>query len=259
VPFVDTKDLRMHYELDGPADATTLVLSNSLGTHLSLWDPQMPVFSKSFRVLRYDSRGHGQTSATPGEYSIELLAHDVIQLLDVLKLGRVHFCGLSIGGMTGMWLGANAPDRLRKLVLCNTAPQIGTAQNWNARIRAVREGGTQCVAETVVQRWFTPEFRADNSGVVAKTKHMIETTNSDGYVGSCAAVRDFDFWPKVGTIHAPTLVIAGTHDSSVPPADAQKLAHQITGARYGELNAAHISNIEDASRFTAEVNAFLNA
>jgi 3-oxoadipate enol-lactonase len=257
VPFIDIKDVCMHYQLDGPTAAPTLVLSNSLGTNLSLWDPQLPAFTKEFRVLRYDSRGHGQTSATPGEYSIELLARDVLQLLDALKLDRVHFCGLSIGGMTGMWLAANAPQRLNKLVLCNTAPKIGNADGWNARIKTVREGGTKSVSEAVIERWFTPEFRSKNPGIVAKTKAMIEGTSTDGYAGSAAAVRDFDFWTKVAGIKASTLVIAGTHDAAVPSADAQKLAHAIPGARYAELSAAHISNIEDSARFTAEVGEFL--
>lgn len=257
MPFIDIEDLRMHYQLDGPANAATLVLSNSLGTNLSLWEPQIPAFTKNFRVLRYDSRGHGQTSATSGEYSIELLARDVLRLLDVLKIDRVHFCGLSIGGMTGMWLAANVPERLNKLALCNTAPKIGNADAWNARIKAVREGGTKSVSDAVVERWFTPDFRAKNAAAVAKTKAMIEGTSTDGYTGSCAAVRDFDFWAKVGQVKAPALVIAGTHDAAIPPADAQKLARSISGARYVELSAAHISNIEDPARFTAEVSAFL--
>jgi 3-oxoadipate enol-lactonase len=257
MPFIDIKDLRVHYQLDGPAGAATLVLSNSLGTNLSLWDPQLPAFTKDFRMLRYDSRGHGQTSATPGEYSVELLGRDVIQLLDALKLDRVHFCGLSIGGMTGMWLGVNVPERLNKLVLCNTAPKIGNADGWNARIKTVREGATKAVSEPVIERWFTPDFRAKNPDVVAKTKVMIESTSTDGYTGSCAAVRDFDFWAEVGNIKPPTMVIAGAHDAAVPPADGQKLARSIPGARYAELSAAHISNIEDAAHFTTEVSAFL--
>jgi 3-oxoadipate enol-lactonase len=259
VPFVQTKDLRMYYELDGPANAPSLVLSNSLGTNLSLWDSQLPVFAQNFRVLRYDSRGHGKTSATPGEYSIELLGRDVLQLLDALNLPRVNFCGLSIGGMTGMWLADNAPQRLNKLVLANTAPQIGKLDTWNERIRTVREGGTKSVAQQVVERWFTPEFRADHPDEIAKTRRMIESTSTDGYVGSCAAVRDFDFWENVSFIRSQTLVIAGTHDQSVPPSDAQKLAKQILGARYTELPAAHISNVEAAGRFTDEVSSFLRS
>jgi 3-oxoadipate enol-lactonase len=258
VPFVKTKDLRMHYELTGPQDAPTLVLSNSLGTNLSLWDPQLPVFAQTFRVLRYDSRGHGQTSATEDEYSVETLGRDVLQLLDALNLDRTNFCGLSIGGMTGMWLAVNAPQRLENLVLTNTAPKIGNPDTWNERIRAVREGSTKAVAKQVVDRWFTPEFRAQHPDQIAKTRQMIESTSTDGYVGSCAAVRDFDFWGNLRAIRTQTLVIAGTHDQSVPPSDAQKLANQIPGAKYIELPAAHISNVEAATRFTDEVSAFLH-
>jgi 3-oxoadipate enol-lactonase len=257
VPFVETKDLRMHYKLDGRPDAPTLVLSNSLGTNLTLWDAQLPVFAKNFRVLRYDSRGHGQTSTTQGEYSMEMLGRDVIQLLDALNLQHVNFCGLSIGGMTGMWLAVNAAHRLNNLILSNTAPKIGKLDMWTERIRAVREGGTKAVAKQVVARWFTPEFHAKHPDQIAKTLHMIETTSTDGYVGSCAAVRDFDFWERVAAIRAQTLVIAGTHDQSVPTSDAQKLTEKIPGARYIELPAAHISNVEAATRFTNEVSAFL--
>jgi 3-oxoadipate enol-lactonase len=259
VPFLETKDLRMHYELDGPATAPALVLSNSLGTNLSLWDPQLPIFAKSFRVLRYDSRGHGQSSTAQGEYSVEMLGRDVIQLLDALNLQHVNFCGLSIGGMTGMWLAVNVPQRLQNLVLANTAPKIGKSDTWNERIRAVHEGGTKAVAKQVVERWFTPEFHTKHPDQIAKTRKMIESTSTDGYVGSCAAVRDFDFWQKVGAIRVQTLVIAGTHDQSLPPSDAQKLAKQIPGARYIELPAAHISNVEAASRFTDEVSTFLRS
>jgi 3-oxoadipate enol-lactonase len=259
MPFLETNDLRMCYELDGPANGPALVFSNSLGTNLSLWDPQLPVFAQNFRVLRYDSRGHGRTSATQGEYSIEMLARDVLQLLDALNLQRVNFCGLSIGGMTGMWLAVNAPQRLDNLVLSNTAPKIGQLDTWNERIRAVREGATKAVAQQVVERWFTPEFRANYPDQIAKTKQMIESTSTDGYLGSCAAVRDFDFWENVGAISAQTLVIAGVHDQSVPPSEAQKLAKQIPGARYLDLPAAHISNIEAAGRFTDEVISFLRS
>jgi 3-oxoadipate enol-lactonase len=258
LPFVDTKDLRMHYQLDGPADAPTLVLSNSLGTNLSLWDSQLPIFSQSFCVLRYDSRGHGQTSTTRGEYSVEILGRDVLQLLDALNLGRVNFCGLSIGGMTGMWLAVNAASRLEKLVLSNTAPKIGQLDTWNDRIKAVREGSTKAVAQQVVERWFTAGFRLGHPNEVTKTRNMIESTSTDGYVASCAAVRDFDFWEKAGTIRSQTLVIAGTHDASVPTSDAQKLAKQIPAAQYIELAAAHISNVEAAGRFTDEVRSFLH-
>ncbi|HSY33747.1 MAG TPA: alpha/beta fold hydrolase, partial [Verrucomicrobiae bacterium] len=186
-----------------------------------------------------------------------MLGRDVLQLLDALNLDRVTFCGLSIGGMTGMWLAANAPQRLTKLVLSNTAPKIGKLDPWNQRIKLVRQGGTKAVARPVVEKWFTPEFHAKHPDQITKTRHMIESTSTDGYAGSCAAVRDFDFWEQVGIIRAQTLVIAGTHDQSVPPPDAQKLTKQIPGARFLELPAAHISNVEAATRFSDEVSEFL--
>ena len=259
MPFINANNLLFHCEWNGPESAPVLVLSNSLGTNLSLWDPQIPAFEKHFRVLRYDSRGHGESGVSLRDYSVELLARDVIGILDALKLDRVHFCGLSIGGMTGMWLGAHAPERLHKLVLSNTSPQIGDTQTWNTRILTVRSGGTKAVAQPVVDRWFTPEFRAKNPKAVAKTKEMIESTNPDGYIASCAAVRDFNFWPEVANIHAPTLVIAGAHDPAVPAANVQRLANSISGAKYLELNAAHISNVEDADKFTAAVKTFLSS
>ncbi len=260
MPFIASNKLLFHCEWNGPEDAPVLVLSNSLGTNLSLWDPQIPAFEKNFRVLRYDSRGHGESGVTLRDYSVEQLARDVLGLLDALTLDRVHFCGLSIGGMTGMWLAAHAPERLNKLILANTSPQIGNAQAWNARILAVRSAAsTKSVAPSVVERWFTPEFRATNPDAVAKTKEMIESTNPDGYMASCAAVRDFNFWPEVTAIHAPTLAIAGAHDAAVPPADVQRLAREIPGAKYSELDAAHISNIEAAENFTSEVSTFLLA
>ena len=259
MPYVETKELRMHYQFDGPSDAPPLVLSNSLGTTIALWEPQMSVFAKNFRVLRYDSRGHGDTAVTPREYSIERLANDVIQLLDALRLHRVYFCGLSIGGMTGMWLGANAPKRLNKLVVCNTGAKLGNAESWNARIQAVRSGGTQSVAGSVIARWFTPEFREKEPEKVAKARQMIERTNAVGYMSSCAAVRDFDFRQKLGAIQVPTLIVSGAHDPVATPADGHALSAGISGAQYTELNAAHISNIEDADRFNSEVSTFLMA
>ena len=156
-------------------------------------------------------------------------------------------------------LSENAPQRLDNLVLSNTAPKIGQLDTWNERIRAVREGATKAVAQQVVEKWFTPDFRASHPDQIAKTRNMIESTSTDGYAGSCAAVRDFDFWEKVGTIRAKTVVIAGTHDLSVTPSDAQKLAKQIPEAGYIELPAAHISNIEAASRFTDAVSSFLRS
>jgi 3-oxoadipate enol-lactonase len=259
MPILKSGDACIHYALEGPAESPVLVFSNSLGANFSMWDAQVPELRKKLRVLRYDTRGHGQSSSTPGPYSIEQLGGDVIALLDALDLDRVHFCGLSMGGMIGMWLGAHAPERLNQLVLCNTGAKIGTTEAWNARIEAVRKDGMKSVASAAVERWFTPAFRQKAPATIANTLKMLEGANPGGYVACCAAVRDFDFREHASNIRLPTLVISGAHDPATPPADGRFLAHQIPGARYVELNAAHLSNIEDQDRFTAEVAAFLGS
>jgi 3-oxoadipate enol-lactonase len=257
MPCAEVKDLRINYALEGRGDAAVLVLSNSLGTNYSMWDLQMPEFHKSFRVVRYDTRGHGQSSVTPGPYSIEQLGKDVLGLADAAGVERFHFCGLSMGGMIGMWLAANAPERVNKLVLCNTAAKIGTAETWNARIEAIRRDGMKPMAAAVVERWFTPVFREKDRAAVARTQKMLEGANPDGYAANCAAVRDFDFRERLGQIHKTSLVISGKHDPATTPADGRFLAEHIEGARYVELNAAHLSNIEDGERFSREVSTFL--
>jgi 3-oxoadipate enol-lactonase len=257
MPFAQLEDVRIHYDLAGPTNAPALVFSNSLGENFSMWDPQMPVFQKTFRVLRYDTRGHGQSSVTLGPYTIEQLAGDVLALLDKLGFERVHFCGLSMGGQTGMWLALNAGARLHKLVLCNTAAKIGTPEMWNPRIEIVRKSGMKSISQAVMERWFSAEYRAKSPDIVATTQRMLEGANPDGYIANCAAVRDFDARETVAGIHIPTLVISGTHDAATTPADGRYLAEHIAGARYAELNAAHLSNIEDRDRFNSEASKFL--
>jgi 3-oxoadipate enol-lactonase len=257
MPFVEIGDFRAHYAVSGTVGTPVLVLSNSLGTNFSLWDPQVPEFEKHFRVLRYDTRGHGQSSVTAGPYRIEQLGRDVLHILDRLSLGRVHFCGLSLGGMIGMWLGINAPERLQKMVLCNTAARIGTAEIWNARIEAVRKGGMKSIAPAVIERWFTPSFRAAAPETIAETQRMIESSPPEGYAACCAAIRDMDQRETISSITLPTLVISGAKDSATPPAEGQFLAGKIRGARYVELPAAHLSNVEAAGQFSAEVLRFL--
>ncbi len=259
MPFVDSNRAQIHYTFDGQEGNPVLILSNSLGTNYSMWDLQLPEFLKKFHLLRYDMRGHGRSSVTPGPYSIEQLAKDVLRLADALKLGRFHFCGLSMGGMIGMWLAANAPNRLDKLVLCNTAAKIGTAETWNTRIETVRKDGMKQVAAAAMERWFSSAFRGRATATVANTQKILEQTSPEGYAACCAAVRDFDYREQLGKIHTPSLVISGTHDPATTPAEGQFLAKQIQGARYVELNAAHLSNIEDADRFTKEVAAFLKS
>jgi 3-oxoadipate enol-lactonase len=250
---------KIHYELTGIPNASVVVFSNSLGANFSMWDPQLTEMEKRFRVLRYDTRGHGQSSGLPGAYSIEQLAGDVLALLDALQIERASFCGLSMGGMIGMWLGLNALARFEKLVLCNTGAKIGSEKGWNSRIEAVRRDGVKAVAAAVVERWFTPEFRAREPQVWESALHMLEASPPEGYAACCAAVRDYDARDKISAIHLPTLVIAGGKDSATPPIDGRFIAEQISDARYVELDAAHLSNVEASGRFTAELVQFLSA
>jgi 3-oxoadipate enol-lactonase len=257
MPFAKLPDAQIFYELTGPEHAPVFVFSNSLGTTHRMWDPQVLTFTKHFRLLRYDTRGHGQSSVTPGPYTIEQLSWDVVRLLDYLQLDRVYFCGLSMGGMTGMFLGANAPNRFTKIVLCNTAAKIGTLESWNARIDAVQKGGMRAVAVAVLERWLTPSYRAAHPTETAGVLRMLEEANPEGYVANCAAVRDMDQRDALQNVKVPTLVLAGTHDSSTPAADGQFVAEHIPGARYVEVNAAHLSNLEARDEFNSHVTNFL--
>ena len=224
-----------------------------------MWDSQIPEFSRSFRVLRSDTRGHGLSSVTPSPYTIEQLAKDVLALADSQQIERFHFCGLSMGGQIGMWLAANAPQRLNKVILCSTAAKIGDPQMWNARIATVLKEGMKNVAAAAIERWFTASFRAKNPAVITQIHKILEATSSEGYAACCEGLRDFDFRENLKHIRTPTLVISGTHDPATTPAEGKFLANHITGARYVELTGAHLSNIEDADRFTREVLDFLNS
>jgi 3-oxoadipate enol-lactonase len=259
MPFAQLKDGRLHYEIAGTPGAPALVFSNSLGATLSMWDSQALVFQQQFRVLRYDTRGHGQSSATPGPYTIEQLGRDVLALLDELRFDRVNSCGLSMGGQTGMWFALNAAARLNKLILCNTAAKIGTPEMWNTRIEAATKGGMKSISTAVMERWFSSGFRSNSPEVIAAVKQSFERTNPEGYAANCAAIRDFDARETIAAIRTPTLVISGTHDVATTPADGRYLADHIAGARYVELNAAHLSNIETSDRFNTELSAFLQS
>ncbi len=265
MPFVDVGELRTHYALTGDKEPV-LLLSNSLGTDFSMWDPQMAELERHFRILRYDTRGHGKSlvassvapPVTPGDYTIEQLGRDVLGLLDSLRLDRVHFCGLSMGGMIGIWLGIHAPTRLHRLVLSNTAARIGTKEMWNARIATVRKDGMKSVAAAVIERWFTPGFRASFPQKVAQAQRMLENTSPEGYAACCAAIRDIDQRETVLRIKTPTLVIYGGSDPVTPASDAQFLTDRIRGAVRVELPAAHLSNVEQAAAFTEAVSNFLS-
>jgi 3-oxoadipate enol-lactonase len=253
-----TSGIVLHHRIDGPADAPWLVLSNSLGTDLSLWDRQMPALARCFRVLRYDARGHGRSPVTPGPYTVALLGQDVVDLMDQLNIARAHFCGLSLGGNVGIWLGAHAPGRVEKLVLANTAAQIPPPERWNERIDAVRRGGMAAIVEGVLTRWLTPGFRERDPAGAQAARAMLLAAPPEGYCASCAAIRDNNQHADLASIHVPTLVIAGSADPATPPAMGRVLAQGIAGARMIELPAAHLSNLEAPEAFTAAVLEFLN-
>lgn len=244
------------YTLAGPDAAPVLVLSNSLGTTQAMWDAQVPALAAHFRVLRYDTRGHGRSAGPPGPYSVEMLGRDVLALLDGLGLEQVHFCGLSLGGLVGQWVGINAPERINKLVLSNTAVKIGTAAVWNARIRQVEAEGLGALAEATAGRWFTPKFRQAQPAAVQRVLDLLRSTAPAGYAACCAAVRDADFWQDVRRIAAPTYVLAGTEDAVTTVADGEYLETHIPHAHLLPLPAAHLSNVEAAAAFNGALLRF---
>ena len=259
MPTLARPDCNINYLLEGPPDAPLLVLSNSLGADLSMWDAQAAQFSKLYRVLRYDNRGHGQSTASPGPYRIDDVANDAALLSEHVGAKSAHFCGLSLGGMVGMWLASYRPELIQKLVLCNTSALLGPKENWENRIAAVRKGGMQAVVQTVIERWFTEPFRVQRPEVIARIESSFLKVSVEGYTGCCAAIRDMDQRKAISVIKASTMVIAGTFDPSTPPAMGQAIAEAIKGSRYVELPTAHLSCIEAASNFNDVVSFFLNA
>jgi 3-oxoadipate enol-lactonase len=257
MPFLEQSHLRVHYLWDGPEERPVLLLSHSLGATLSLWDPQIPDFASHFRVLRYDTRGHGQSSVPPGPYNFDQIGSDVLGLLDGLGIESAFFCGLSMGGVVGQWLGIHAPGRLKKLVLCSTAAKIGNAETWNSRIDTVLNQGVSAIAPIQVARWFTPEFQANAPEAIARASQLLESADPAGYAACCAALRDMDFREAINNITTPTLAVAGLHDPVTPPADLKYLVEHIPAAQYAELPASHLSNIEASEQFNRTVLRFL--
>jgi 3-oxoadipate enol-lactonase len=255
---IDAGGLRVHYESKGDPDSPVVVLSHALGTSMSLWNGQVAALAGSFRVVRYDIRGHGDTEVKPGAYTIEMLGHDLIALLDALDIGVAHVAGVSLGGFLGQWLAVNAPERLGRLVLANTAARVGTAAGWDARIAAVRDGGIESIADGSISRWFTPAFVASEPATVGAMRNVLLSTSREGYTSCCAAIREMDLRSTAHCIRAKTLVITGTRDESTPPSDAEWLARQIPGGRCVTLRAAHLANVEVRDQFNREVVEFLS-
>jgi 3-oxoadipate enol-lactonase len=247
----------IHAEVEGPADAPVLMLSNSLGTTLQMWDDQVAPFTKHFRLVRYDRRGHGKSGAPKGPYSMERLGRDVIAVLDGLGIAKINWCGLSMGGMVGQWLGANAANRIDKLILSNTACYYPDKTIWDGRIKLIGEKGLEAIVDTNMERWFTKEFRERSPQGMQRMKTMFLSTKRDGYLGCCEAIRAMDHRPLLANISAPTLVIAGKQDPATPLEGNEFIRAHIPGAEIALLDAAHISNIEQPKAYADTVLGFL--
>ncbi|WP_345815919.1 3-oxoadipate enol-lactonase [Paraburkholderia sp. PREW-6R] len=259
MPYAAVNGTELHYRIDGDrhGSAPWIVLSNSLGSDMSMWAPQVAALSKHFRVLRYDTRGHGHSETPKGPYTIGQLTGDVIGLMDTLKITRAHFCGLSMGGLTGIALAARHGDRFDRFVLCNTAARIGSPEVWVPRAAKARGEGMLALADAVLPRWFTADYMEREPVVLAMIRDTFVHTDKEGYASNCEAIDAADLRPEAPGIKAPVLVISGTHDLAATPAQGRDLAQSIPGARYVELDASHISNIEQVSAFNRTLLDFL--
>ena len=245
--------------IEGDENKEVLMLSNPMGTNLHLWDPQIPALAEHFGVVRYDSRGHGASVANQGPYSVEGLARDVLAIMDALGIERVHWLGLSMGSIVGLWLLIHARERIGRAVLASAAAQIPGPDLWNNRIQSARDTGMNGVAIAAAERWFTRTFRDANPEKVEAVMEMVGTTPLHGYLAACAAGRDMDQREAIRSIRNKVLVIAGRHDLSTPPGMGALVASSIEGAKFVTLEASHMSNIEDEANFTKAAVDFLTA
>ena len=258
MPVIDAGGLRQYYRLDGPDDRPVLIFSHSLGCDHTQWDPQAAALAPHFRILRYDIRGHGASGVAPGDYTIEMLAGDVLALADALGIRQFAWCGLSLGGMIGQWLGAMARGRVTALVLANTSARFPDPGIMDARRRTVAESGMAPLEASVMARFFSAERLEANPPPVAGIRRVLRATDPAGYAGCCAAVRDMDQLQLLPTIAAATLIIVGDRDVSTPwEGHGEILAQRIAGARVTHLPTAHLSNLEAPRSFTAALCRFL--
>jgi 3-oxoadipate enol-lactonase/4-carboxymuconolactone decarboxylase len=256
MPFASHAGARLYWRADGDASLPPLLLVNSLGTDHCLWDPVMPRLADYFRVIRMDMRGHGASDAPAGEYTVELLARDVLAVADAAGIDRFDCCGISLGGMVGQWLGIHAGTRLRRLVLCNTTGRADPAPQA-ARIATVKAQGMAAVLDTVLGRFFTERFRARGTAHLHSVAQTLLSLDPAGYAGCCAAVRDHDLLGELGRVTVPTTVVVGRHDVSTPPAMGEAIAAAIPGATLVELDCAHIPHSEDPPAFVAMLTSAL--
>jgi 3-oxoadipate enol-lactonase / 4-carboxymuconolactone decarboxylase len=258
LPFATINNTRMFYRLEGNAGRPVLILSHSISTDHAMWDLQVEDLLPHFQILRYDTRGHGASNATAGEYSIEMLGKDILGLADALEILQFAFCGLSLGGAIGQWVAVQAPARVTHLVLANSSPQFIPRTNWETRIAAVVKGGMPAVVDVAMQRFFSPDMLAKQNPHVASIRSVFLGTDPVGYLGCCAALRDMNLVDLLKQIKTPTLVISGDRDVATPwSGHGERLAQEIPGAKSLHLPAAHLSNIERPHSFTTALLEFL--
>jgi 3-oxoadipate enol-lactonase len=245
------------YRVDGDAAKPPLLLSNSLGTTMAMWAEQLGALASGFRIIRYDTRGHGGSQAPGGDYTIDQLGRDALAVLDAAGVKRAHVCGLSLGGLTAMWLAVHASARIETVVLASTAARIGSVEMWNERIEQVREVGTSSIADRVMARWFTEGFRSARPEVVGIFRTMFASCSGSGYAGCCAALREADLGESLGGITRPALVISGASDPATPPADGRAVHARIPAAEFVLLDGSHLVNVEQPGAFNTALMQFL--
>lgn len=260
MPFLDLDRHRLHYRLDGAdSEKPWLIFCNSLGTDVHMWDAQIGAVEGSFRILRYDRRGHGLSSAPPSPFTLSELADDVIALMDHLAIENAHFCGLSIGGLVGQWLAIHAGHRFAKFVFCATAARIGNPESWQERIDTVNSGGLSPLLAGTAERWFSPEFQLAEPAVIRKLLMTFEGTSIDGYLGCCAALRDADLRSDLHRIHHPVLAVSGEDDAVCSTNDLELIAASVLQGRHLALPGRHIVTLQSAYQFNAALMEFLAA
>jgi 3-oxoadipate enol-lactonase len=259
MPKVENGGVNLHYQMSGNPHGAVLVLANSLGSNLRMWDKALPAFESRYRVLRFDMRGHGESSVSPEPSTIDHLGRDVLRLLDEVGTDRAYVCGLSLGGLVALWLGIHAPDRVHRLIFANTAARIGSREMWEQRIATVRDTGMSALSAATLERWFTPVYRAHHPEEMDRIRKMIAATDPAGYAAGCAVLRDADLRAECGAVKSACLVITGTHDPATPPGNGLALCEAIQNSRYVELDASHLSAWECAGEFAGAVMQHLAA
>lgn len=258
MPDIHTKEgFSLHVEVAGPEAAPVLMLSNSLCTDLRMWDDQVPAFTEHFRLVRYDRRGHGKSGVPKGPYTVDDFGRDALAIMDALGLKKVNWCGLSMGGMVGQWLGANAPERIEKLIMSNTHSYYGDKAVWDERMKLATEKGMVFAAGPAMTRWFTKEYMAAHPDRVALIQRMFTETSLEAYLACCTAIRNMDMRPTHPRITAPTLVIVGLQDPATPAAAGTEIQQRIPGAKLATIDASHISNIGQPEVYANLVLNFL--